>query len=152
MQQKIDKDTEDKDLHSFCPLCGDSEVKNQRDSDITIQLTEEHREITRNLKQLNVSRRGSNSELFSQLANSLDAHFKKEEQLLFPRITRALGPFVCEKLTFEHTEIMKAAQNLGKQNVGNTPIGRLEQLFLTHIGTEENVLFWYLDVEQAIQK
>ncbi len=49
-------------------------------------------------------------------------------------------------------EIMNAAQNLSKQNLQKAPIANLEQLFLTHIATEENVLFWYLDVQHAIEK
>lgn len=143
---------EEAGLHSSCPLCEVSGVKARRDSGITVQLREEHQEIARNLEQLSVARSINNSLRSSQLMNLLDGHFKKEEQLLYPRLTRTLGPFVCDKLSFEHMEILSAAQSLTEKYQEKTPIARLEQLFLTHIATEENVLFWYLDVQPTIEK
>lgn len=138
-------------LHSSCPLCSPDETEPRKDSDITVQLAKEHKEITRSLEQLNVARSAS-PRRFSELTNSLDAHFKKEEQLLFPLLTRALGPFVCDKLSFEHKEMISAARYLSKENGEKTPIANLERQFLTHIATEENVLFWYLDIQHAIEK
>ena len=134
-------------MHSSCALCGDDKAK--KESDITVQLTEEHREITRNLKRLNVESSANNSKIFSKLTDSLGGHFRKEEQLLFPRLTHALGRDVCDKLNSEHMEIMSAIQCLGGRNQEKASIERLEKMFLTHIATEENVLFWYLDVQQA---
>lgn len=148
-RNEIHKEIEEAGSHSLCLSCRDDKVKAQ-DSHITAQLTEEHKEIARNFKQLNTAHSANNSRLFNQLTNALDAHFKKEEQLLFPRLTRRLGSFVCDKLSFEHMQILRAAQAIGEHQ-DKTSIGRLEQLFLAHSNTEENVLFWYLDTQSQIK-
>jgi iron-sulfur cluster repair protein YtfE (RIC family) len=87
--------------------------------------------------------------LFTQLAESLNEHFKREEQLLFPLLSRSLGSGICDRLKNEHEEILSTAK---KFSVQTRPLeesfSHLEQLFRAHISTEENVLFWYLDLKQ----
>lgn len=89
---------------------------------------------------------------FTQLAESLNEHFKKEEQLLFPLLKRSLGSNICDRLKNEHAEIMNIAKKLSTEaRPVEESFSHLEQLFQGHISTEENVLFWYLDVQQPTE-
>jgi iron-sulfur cluster repair protein YtfE (RIC family) len=93
----------------------------------------------------------SDAKLFAQLAGSLDEHFRKEEQLLFPILGRSLGSDICERLSNEHAEIVNITRNLSAQTRPlEESFNHLEQLFRAHTSTEENVLFWYLDLQQRM--
>jgi iron-sulfur cluster repair protein YtfE (RIC family) len=39
---------------------------------------------------------------FTKLAESLNKHFKREEQILFPILGRSLGSDICDRLKNEH--------------------------------------------------
>ena len=87
--------------------------------------------------------------LFTRLEESLNDHFKTEEQLLFPLLSRSLGSGVCDKLNNEHAEMLRIAKKLTVQTrLYEEHVAHLKQLFHVHISTEENVLLWYLDVQQ----
>jgi iron-sulfur cluster repair protein YtfE (RIC family) len=88
--------------------------------------------------------------LFTQLAASLDEHFRREEKLLFPILSRSLGSGILDRLNSEHAEIISLAKKMNAQDSSlEESFSHLEQLFRAHISTEENVLFWYLDLELA---
>jgi len=140
-------------------LCEEDRVTAERDSSLTVQLTNDHRAITRDLERLRAAIRKLESEdrssevmLFIQLAESLNKHFRREEQLLFPLLSRSLGSDICDRLKNEHTEILSIAKKL---SVPTRPLeeslSHMEQLFRAHISTEENVLFWYLDLQQPTE-
>jgi iron-sulfur cluster repair protein YtfE (RIC family) len=87
-----------------------------------------------------------------KLAESLDEHFRREEQFLFPILDRSLGSAICDRLKGEHAEIMNTVKKLNQQlNPLKELFNHLEQMFRAHISTEENVLFWYLDLQKPTQ-
>jgi len=98
---------------------------------------------------LEVSDGSGETMLFTRLEESLNDHFKTEEQLLFPLLSRSLGSGVCDKLNNEHAEMLRIAKKLTVQTrLYEEHVAHLKQLFHVHISTEENVLLWYLDVQQ----
>ena len=128
------------------------------ETNLTTELTKEHRVITQHFEQLRTNtveteNNGSNRKtLYGQLAESLNNHFRREEQLLFPALGLSLGSAICNRLREEHGEITNIATKLSRSDTGSQEsCGQLEQLFRAHISTEENVLFWYLDLQQAKQ-
>jgi iron-sulfur cluster repair protein YtfE (RIC family) len=88
--------------------------------------------------------------LLIQLAESLNEHFRSEEQHLFPLLSSCLGSGICDRLNNEHAEILSIAKKLSVQTrPPEESLSHLEQLFCAHISTEENVLFWYLDLQSV---
>jgi iron-sulfur cluster repair protein YtfE (RIC family) len=80
-------------------------------------------------------------------------HCAKEQQLLYPLLSRYLSSNVSKLLTQEHKEISntmrKIAEHIptdGKATHWET-MSQLDQLLRTHFSKEENVLFWYLDLQ-----
>jgi hypothetical protein len=68
---------------------------------------------------------------------------------LVPLLNRALGSDICDRLNGEHAEIMSIAKRLSAQTGQHEErFTHLEQLFRAHISTEENVLFWYLELQR----
>lgn len=141
-------------------LCEADRVGIEGDSRLTVQLTSEHKTITRDLGRLrprggklDIGSRSAEAMLFTQLAESLNEHFRREEQLLFPLLSRSLGSGICHRLRDEHAEILSIARKLSRTQTRplEESINHLEQLFRAHISTEENVLFWYLDLQQPIE-
>jgi hemerythrin-like domain-containing protein len=134
-------------------------VVTERDSRLTVRLTNEHRVITRDLGRLRASPgklevgdRSTEAMLFTQLAESLNEHFRIEEQLLFPLLSRSLGSDICDRLNNEHAEILSIAKKMSVQTRPlEESLSHMEQLFRAHISTEENVLFWYLDLQQSTE-
>jgi len=116
----------------------------------------DHEAITRAMGRLSaivgksdISERCSETEFFTQFAKTLKDHFRREEQLLFPLLRRSLGSDVCDRLKNECAEIVKVANQLTTQaRPLKESFRHLEHLFRAHISTEENVLFWYLDLHQ----
>jgi hemerythrin-like domain-containing protein len=114
---------------------------------------DDHRLIVADLELLKTNRKregGQSDEgnLLGRLAQSLNEHFSKEERLLFPLLNRSLGSTVCNKLSEENAEMLSVVRNDGGQvSASEESLGRLEQLLKSHISTEENVLFWYLDAQ-----
>ena len=139
-------------------LCEADRVDTERDSSLTVRLTNDHRAITRDLGRLResagkleVNDRSTEAVLF-KFAESLNEHFRREEQLLFPLLSRSLGSGICDRLNNEHAEILGVAKKLSVQAQPlEESLSHLEQLFGTHISTEENVLFWYLDLQQPTE-
>jgi iron-sulfur cluster repair protein YtfE (RIC family) len=88
--------------------------------------------------------------LISQLADLLEEHFRREGLLLIPILRRSLGSDICDRLRNEETEIMSTAKGLCVQNrLLEQDFSQLEQMFSTHVATEENVLFWYLSLQES---
>ena len=149
-------------LREFNPqtrcLCETDGIGRQRDSRLTVQLTDDHWEITRDLGRLRASAGklvvgdgSTEAGLFTQLAKSLNEHFRREEQLLFPMLSRSLGSGICDRLNNEHAEILDITKKLSVQTPPlEDSISHLEQLFRAHTSTEENVLFWYLNLHQPL--
>ena len=129
------------------------------DSRLTVQLTNEHREISRDLEGLRARAResevvaqSSRIMYFNQLTESINDHFRREEQLLFPVLDRALGSAICDRLRGEHAEITSIAKKLSQETrLPEESFSKLEELFRAHTSTEENVLFWYLDLKQPTE-
>jgi iron-sulfur cluster repair protein YtfE (RIC family) len=86
---------------------------------------------------------------FNSLEQTLNEHFRKEERLLYPLLNRSLGSPVCDKLRAEHSEIMTLAKRSTKEALPlEESFSQLTQLLHAHMSTEENVLFWYLDMQK----
>ena len=122
-----------------------------RRSKLSLELMDDHRLILADFEMLRVrTQHGTNgrsqSTLFDRLAKSLGDHFMKEERLLFPLLNHYLGPTVCNQLSTANTEMISLTKYQGEQGSGES-FTRLEKLLQTHVSTEENVLFWYLDVQ-----
>jgi hemerythrin-like domain-containing protein len=126
------------------------------DSRLTVQLSSEHTAIWRELGRLRRSSRRFETDhpfrdamFLTQFAESVNEHFKREEQLLLPLLSRSLGSKLCDRLKNEQTEIRNVVRQLAQQTRPvQESFRHLEQLMRTHISTEENVLFWYLDVQR----
>jgi len=125
---------------------------NGRTSDLTVDLTNDHRLILRNLESLRASGRPFEGQgrstgiaAFNRLGQTLNDHFRKEERLLYPLIGRSLGSTICDKLRAEHSAIKTMAKESTKKAES---FSQLAQLLYAHMSTEENVLFWYLDVQE----
>jgi len=129
----------------------------QRDSRLTVQLTNEHRAITHEMErlttgQLEIDGLSYGTTSCIKLAESLSEHFRREEQFLFPILDRSLGSATCDRLKGEHAEIMNTVKKLNQQiNPLKESFNHLERMFRAHISTEENVLFWYLDLQEPTQ-
>jgi hemerythrin-like domain-containing protein len=125
-----------------------------RKTKLTFELANEHRSIVHDLQFL-IAKVGqppgrfNEITAFDRLARSLNDHFRKEEQLLFPRLNRSLGSVVCDRLASEHVEIMSLVKQLGPVGESCT---RLEKLLQAHISVEENVLFWYIDLQGGSER
>jgi hemerythrin-like domain-containing protein len=140
-------------------LCEEDRVATEIASSLTVRLTSEHRAITRDLGRLRAATRKlesgdrfSEALLFTKLAESLNEHFRREEQLLFPLLSRSLSSGICDRLKNEHEEILSIAKKLSVQSRPLEELfSHLKQLFRAHISTEENVLFWYLDLQQPTE-
>jgi len=126
-------------------------------STLTLELANDHRMIEHELQLLSArvnqpqsSRRSSNSALHNHLVQALNEHFRKEERLLYPRLSHALGSELCDRLRREHTQIMTIAKKSNQKGFRSLEaFGQLRQLFQAHISTEENVLFWYFEIQRA---
>ena len=137
-------------------LCGKSsatDLHHTKRPTITDVLTNDHRSIVRDLELLRaIAKRtkpnGRRAEviLFNRIARSLDEHFRKEEQLLFPLVGSSLGLNACDTLRREHLKILNIAK-IRKRVRPLESFARLEQLLRAHISTEENVLFWYVELQ-----
>jgi len=89
---------------------------------------------------------------FNQLVESINNHFRREEQLLFPVLDHALGSAIRDRLRGEHAEITSIAMKLSRETrLPEESFSKLEELFRAHTSTEENVLFWYLDLLQPTE-
>jgi len=130
------------------------EISAPRRSSLSLELIDDHRLILADFDMLRArTQQGtpdcSQSILFDRLAKSLGDHFMKEERLLFPLVNHYIGPTVCNELSSANTEMISLARYQGEQGSAES-FTRLEKLLQTHISTEENVLFWYLDVQHPI--
>ena len=129
-------------------------VSTERDSRLTVRLKNDHKAIVRDLERLStkprleVSDRSGKAMLFTRLRESLNDHFKREEQILFPLLSRFLGSAVCDKLNNEHAEMLRIAKLTEQTRPFEEHVAQLKQLFHAHMSIEENVLLWYLDVQQ----
>ena len=139
-------------IRCLCELNGDGI---ESDSRLTVQLKNDHRAITCDLGRLRASGEESEVEgrsgeamLLTHVIGSLTEHFQREEQFLFPMLSRSLGSGICDRLNDEHAEILRVAKELSAQTRPlEEQLTYLKQLFRAHISTEENVLFWYLDLQ-----
>jgi iron-sulfur cluster repair protein YtfE (RIC family) len=124
-----------------------------RRSKLSLELMDDHRLMLADFEMLRVrTQQGTNgrssSILFDRLAKSLGEHFVKEERLLFPLLNRYLGATICNQLSTENTEMISLAKHQREQgSLSEESFSKLEKLLQTHVSTEENVLFWYLDVQ-----
>jgi len=104
--------------------------------------------LTVRVNQLHASHRTSESTLHSQLSQSLIEHFRKEERLLYPVLSSALGSDLCKRLRSEHTEIVSIAKKSNEKGPrSEDALRQLRRLLSAHISKEENVLFWYLELQ-----
>ena len=119
------------------------------------ELTNDHTSISRELALLRATappvethNHPNGAAPFSHLLHSLADHFRKEEALLFPLIKNSLGPDVCDKLRIQHSEIMAVARQ-SEQGRSQESFARLAQLLRAHISTEENVVYWYVNLQES---
>jgi len=136
------------------PVREDAKVGAGTGSKLTLELTNDHKIIATQLELLRASFRqldGDDSSdglfLFNRLGQLLREHFRKEQRLLYPLLSHYLGSSICETLSAEHAEIMKVVHvSVEGPTTLEEPAKQLDQLLRAHISTEENVLFWYIDV------
>lgn len=123
-------------------------------SKLTLELTNDHETIVRQVGLLLPSASLVNSEISNALLRRLELllreHFTKEENHLYPLLGQYLDSSVCEALTLEHENILSTATQLVESiDDGQTGVevaSQLNQLLRAHFSKEENVLFWYLDL------
>ena len=106
------------------------------------------RQVKEKAERLEVKRQYNELVIPSSFAQSLNEHFKREEQLLFPVVSRCLGSDILDRLRSEHAKILTLARKLNFQDrTFEQSVTQLGSLLRTHISMEENVLFWYIDVQ-----
>ena len=118
------------------------------------QLKDDHRAIVADFELLRTATKqfenrsiSNKRALLDRLALLLKEHFGKEERILFPLLNRSLGSTVCDRMSIEHANMITIVTITDEQSLPTeTSLSRLDELLRTHISTEENVLFWYLDV------
>ncbi|HUK28929.1 MAG TPA: hemerythrin domain-containing protein [Candidatus Acidoferrales bacterium] len=144
----------EKPLHVGCISC-ERELRANTESKLTVQLTNEHRAITRDLERVktHAAKFEANEAIsLTELTKSVNEHFDKEERFLYPLLERFLGSNICETLKSEHDEIATVLMNLDRQtSLVEEHLIHLEQLLRAHVSVEENVLFWYLNLEQPTE-
>lgn len=126
-----------------------------RSSKLTTELAQEHKEIVRQSNLLKTKLVEGNSKLTNiciRLQQLFAQHCAKEQHLLYPLLSRYLDSNVCKLLTQEHKEINNAMRKATEQIRGDSKVAyegssRLDQLLRSHFSKEENVLFWYLDLQ-----
>ena len=131
-----------------------------KSSRLTTELAEDHKEIVRQLDLLKASPKlveGNSKPTIIRLQRLFAQHCAKEKRLLYPLLNRYLNSSVCNLLTQEHEEISKTMRKAAKQirDDGKAmhceSMSELDQLLCSHFSKEENVLFWYLDVQHVYE-
>ena len=127
-----------------------------KSSRLTTELAEDHKEIVRQLDllkaRLKLVERNSKPTII-RLQRLFVQHCAKEERLLYPLLSRYLNSNVCNLLTQEHEEISNTMRKIVVQIRGDDKathcelMSQLEQLLRAHFSKEEDVLFWYLDIQ-----
>jgi hemerythrin-like domain-containing protein len=127
-----------------------------KNSRLTTELAQDHEEIVRQLDLLKATpklvERNSKPTII-RLQRLFAQHCAKEERHLYPILNRYLHSNVCNLLTQEHEEISKTMRKAAEQIRGDgkdmhwESMSKLDQLLRSHFSKEENVLFWYLDVQ-----
>ena len=131
-----------------------------KSSRLTTELAEGHKEIVRQLDLLKAT-----SELVEdiskltiiciRLQQLFAQHCAKEQHLLYPLLSRYLDSNVSKLLTQEHKEIRNTMRKIAEHVRSDAKathwesMSQLDQLMRTHFSKEENVLFWYLDLQLA---
>ncbi|MGA2791546.1 MAG: hemerythrin domain-containing protein [Candidatus Bathyarchaeia archaeon] len=129
-----------------------------KSSRLTFELAEDHKEILRQLDLLKVTRKlvRSNSKptiICIHLQQLFAQHCAREQRFLYPLLSRYLDSNVCKLLTQEHEALSNAMRKAVEQIRGNgkdtywESMSQLDQMLRSHFSKEENVLFWYLDVQ-----
>jgi len=122
------------------------------------ELAEDHKEIVRQLDLLKATPKlvEGNSKptiICIRLQQLFAQHCAKERRLLYPPLSCYLDSNVCKLLTQEHEEISnimrKIAEDIRVDDKAThwESMSQLDQLLRSHFSKEENVLFWYLDVQ-----
>lgn len=125
---------------------------------LTTELAEDHKEIVQQLDLLKVTPKliEGNSKptiICVRLQQLFAKHCAKEQRLLYPLLSRYLDSNVCKLLTQEHEAISNSMRKTAQQIRGDCKathwesMSQLDQLLRSHFSKEENVLFWYLDVQ-----
>ena len=127
-------------------------------SRLTTELAEDHKEIVRQLDLLKatpelVKGNSKPAIICIRLQQLFAQHCAKEHRLLYPLLSRYLDSNVCKLLTQEHEAISNTMRKAAEQIRGDgkathwESMSKLDQLLHSHFSKEENVLFWYLDVQ-----
>ena len=129
-----------------------------KNSRLTTELAEDHKKIVRQLDLLKATPKPveGNSKppiICLRLKQMFAQHCAKEQRLLYPLLTRYLDSNVCKLLTQEHEAITNTMRKAAEQIRGDDEVthwdsmSQLDQMLRSHFSKEENVLFWYLDVQ-----
>jgi hemerythrin-like domain-containing protein len=125
---------------------------------LTTELAEDHMEILRKLDLLKatpklVEDNSKASIICMHLQQLFAQHRAKEQRFLYPLLNRYLDSNVCKLLTQEHEALSNAMRKAAEQIRGDGKLrhwesmAQLDQMLRSHFSKEENVLFWYLDVQ-----
>jgi hemerythrin-like domain-containing protein len=127
-----------------------------RSSRLTTELAEDHKEIVRQLDLLKAKPKLVEGKpkpyiIWTRLQQLFAEHCAKEKRLLYPLLIRYLDSNVCKLLTQEHETISSTMRTAAEQISGKAThwesMAQLDQLLRSHFSKEENVVFWYLDVQ-----
>lgn len=127
-----------------------------KNSRLTTELAEDHKEIVRQLDLLKatpklVEGKSKPTTICIRLQQLFAQHCTKEQRLLYPLLSRYLNSNVCKLLTQEHKAISNTMRKAAEQIRGKAThwesMLELDQMLHSHFSKEENVLFWYLDVQ-----
>lgn len=127
-------------------------------SKLTTQLRNEHGIIAQELtllratiKQPRVEKNSNALFISKRLERLLTMHLAREERHLYPLLQRCLDSNVCTTLRLEHEKIIdliqKAIGEIGEKFTRTKSIMQLDEVIRAHFSREENVLFWYLDMQ-----
>lgn len=94
----------------------------------------------------------------NRLEHLFGQHYAREERLLYPLLGTFFGQDVCETLSLEHNEIRNLVQRVAglidnhanraeASQEATESISKLIQRMRAHFSKEENVLFWYLNLQ-----
>ena len=131
-----------------------------KSSRLTTELADDHNEIVEQLNLLKATSKlveHNSKPAVIRLQQLFAQHCAKEERLLYPLLGRYLNSNVCNLLTQEHEAISNIIRKAAKQFRGDgrathwESMSELDQLLRSHFSKEENVLFWYLDVQQVYE-
>jgi DUF438 domain-containing protein len=134
-----------------CAVCDNAKTDNKAAPVLLIELQNDHDAIRREAELFQAATKRPKAESKSnRLEELFTNHYMKEENALFPLLSRYLDSSTSKTVGREHEEISNLLRKVAHQISHNekNSVPRLNQLLRTHFSREENVLFWYLSLQR----